>query len=128
MENICFVALGSNRKTLQYLIEAQRLLIEKFPDIRFSKILKTQPIDFCSPNCFYNRTAIFHTDQKEESVTCILKDIEKQIGRKPEDKSLGIVIIDLDLLVFNHIIKKPDDLNRFYIQEGIKELYPTLLR
>ena len=50
------------------------------------------------------------------------------MGRKPEDKSLGIVIIDLDLLVFNHIIKKPDDLNRFYIQEGIKELYPTLLR
>lgn len=127
MENICFIALGSNRESSQYLKEAQRRLTETFPDIRFSRILKTQPVNFCNSNLFFNQTAVFHTDLEEESVTKLLKTIEKEMGRLPEDKQHGIVLIDLDLLIFNKSVKKAEDLSRTYIKEGLKELHPDII-
>lgn len=123
MENICFIALGSNRESPHYMEEAQRILTKEFPDIRFSRILKTRPINFCAPDFFFNQTAVFHTDQTEEKIVSLLKGIERDMGRLPEDKSRGIVRIDLDLLIFNHKIRKPDDLSRCYVKEGMKELH-----
>lgn len=40
----------------------------------------------------------------------------------PDDKNFGIVPIDIDLLQWNELIFKPDDLRRDYIIEGIRAL------
>ena len=40
----------------------------------------------------------------------------------PDDKNFGIVPIDIDLLQWNELILKPDDLRRYYIIEGIRAL------
>jgi 2-amino-4-hydroxy-6-hydroxymethyldihydropteridine diphosphokinase len=43
-------------------------------------------------------------------------------GRCAEDKEQGIVRLDIDILVYDHEILKPADLERDYVQEGLKAL------
>lgn len=39
-----------------------------------------------------------------------------------EDKSQGIVKLDIDLLMYDDDILKPDDMKRDFIKQGLKEL------
>lgn len=51
-----------------------------------------------------------------------LKKIEREAGRKPEDKEQEKVCLDIDLLLFDDHILKPEDLKRDYILLGLSEL------
>ncbi len=48
--------------------------------------------------------------------------IERDHGRTPEDKSRGIVKIDIDLLCYDGELLKPEDWQRGYVREGVAEL------
>ena len=61
MPKECFIGLGSNENTASNMISAQKDLLRFFPDIRFSSLLQTRPIGFCSPNPFFNMTAVCTT-------------------------------------------------------------------
>jgi 2-amino-4-hydroxy-6-hydroxymethyldihydropteridine diphosphokinase len=51
-----------------------------------------------------------------------LKTIEKEAGREKEDKKREKVCLDIDLLVFDNRVLKPEDLKRDYILKGLEEL------
>lgn len=125
MAKKCFIGLGSNENTASKLIAAQKDLLRFFPDIRFSSLLQTRPIGFCSPNPFFNMTAVCTTSLPLTGIRQLLKQIEMALGRKPEDKAHGIVKIDLDLLAYDGQILKPEDWKRPYVQEGVDELSPN---
>ena len=44
-------------------------------------------------------------------------------GRIPEDKAQGVVKLDIDLLVFDNKILKPEDMEREYIRRGMSVLF-----
>ena len=52
----------------------------------------------------------------------LLKQIEKENGRLPEDKQQGIVKLDIDLLKYDDSILKPKDMEKDFVQAGLKEL------
>ena len=52
-----------------------------------------------------------------------MKQIEKENGRLPEDKEQGIVKLDIDLLIADDRILKPDDLKKEFVQRGIQEIH-----
>lgn len=125
MPKECFIGLGSNENTASNMISAQKDLLRFFPDIRFSSLLQTRPIGFCSPNPFFNMTAVCTTSLPLTGIRQLLKQIEMALGRKPEDKAHGIVKIDLDLLAYDGQILKPEDWKRSYVREGVNELSQT---
>lgn len=122
MGKLCFVELGSNEGSEQTVISAQKALRKHFPDAAFSRIRKTEPVDFASPRPFFNLSGRFTTPLSREEVTGILKSIEKEHGRKPEDKALGIVRLDIDLLIYDNALLKPKDVLRGYVRDGLAEL------
>ena len=49
--------------------------------------------------------------------------VERRSGRIPEDKAQGVVKLDIDLLVFDNKILKPEDMEREYIRRGMSVLF-----
>ena len=118
----CLLCLGSNFYRTAHLAYARRDLKVFFPDIRFASELETEAIGsrFLSP--FSNQVAYLETTQDREQVRGILKRIERDNGRLPEDKAQGVVKLDIDLLKFDDEVLKPADLALPYVQAGLKEL------
>ena len=51
--------------------------------------------------------------------------MEREVGRLPEHKAEGKVIIDIDIVVWNNEVIKPTDLTRTYMTIGMEELGVT---
>ena len=118
----CLLCIGSNFDRHIHMTDARQALTRHFPDIRFGEEMETIAIGdkFLSP--FSNQVAIFHTLLSAEEVRTILKGIEQQNGRAPEDKAKGIVKLDIDLLIYDDFILKPADLKKDFVLEGMKQL------
>ena len=121
-QHTCFLCLGSNFYRIAHMAYAQRELKKHFPTIRFSEEMETEAIGsrFLSP--FSNQVASFETTLSSEEVRAILKQIERDLGRLPEEKSQGVIRIDIDLLMYDDCVLKPADLERDFVKEGLKSL------
>ena len=71
---------------------------------------------------FVNALAIAFTDLPEPDIVPILKDIERQCGRTKEEKSQGIVKLDLDLLLYGDLRRKESDWERDYVKQLLGEM------
>ena len=121
-QHTCILCLGSNFYRIAHMAYAQRELKKHFPTIRFSEEMETEAIGsrFLSP--FSNQVASFETTLSSEEVRAILKKIERDLGRLPEEKSQGVIRIDIDLLMYDDCVLKPADLERDFVKEGLKSL------
>ena len=120
--HFCLLCLGSNSNRHFHMEAARKALIELFPNIRFSAEMTTEAIGdkFLSP--FSNQVAKIETSLTSEEIRNLLKQIEKDNGRLPEDKANGIVKLDIDLLTFDDLVLKPNDLEKDFVLEGISAL------
>ena len=121
-QHSCLLCLGSNSNRHFHMEEARKALMKLFPNIRFSKEMTTEAIGdkFLSP--FSNQVARLETSLTIEEIRNLLKKIEKDNRRLPEDKEQGIVKLDIDLLTFDDLILKPNDMEKDYVLEGISSL------
>ena len=121
-QHTCILCLGSNFYRIAHMAYAQRDLKKHFPTIRFCEEMETEAIGsrFLSP--FSNQVASFETTLSSEEVRAILKQIERDLGRLPEEKPQGVIRIDIDLLMYDDCVLKPADLERDFVKEGLKSL------
>lgn len=112
MKNTAFIGIGSNREPEKNVGKAREILTARFPGIRFSEAVYTEPVGCRNPALFLNQVALVHTDLSQAACSELLKRTEREIGRQPEDKALERIPIDLDLLQWNTSVLKPDDLKR----------------
>ena len=118
----CVLCLGTNFDPSNSIQESRRQILSVFPDTRFSEELITEAIGEGLLSPFINQVALFSTPLPAEEITRICKDIEHQMGRNPQDKAKGIIKIDIDILMVDDTILKPQDLERDFVQKGIQKL------
>lgn len=123
--NRVILCLGSNLDKEKNMERAAERLRALFVSIRFAEPIYTDAFDCPVPTSFLNQVAIAFSPLAAGEIKERLKEIERSLGRKPEDKGLGRVPIDIDLLCWNEEVLKPDDLRRDYIQSGIRSLLPS---
>jgi len=58
----------------------------------------------------------------KDEIVMRLKIIEKSMGRKPNHKVEGKIIIDIDLIKLDNEVLKPEDFKRSYINELLLEI------
>lgn len=116
------ISIGSNEHRRENMALARRRLMEYFPDIRFSKEEDTLPVAFHRPDLFSNQVARFASTSSPHDIFKCLKNIEREAGRLSGDKCREVVRLDIDLLMCDAEIFKPDDLKRSYVVRGLKEL------
>ena len=99
------------------------LFVPKFSESEF--LVKEKEDILKYSGLFSNQVARFTSDCQVEEVAARLKAIEREAGRKPDEKKREIVRLDIDVLSCDTLVYKPDDLKRDYVVRGLKELELT---
>ncbi|MBK5719911.1 2-amino-4-hydroxy-6-hydroxymethyldihydropteridine diphosphokinase [Dysgonomonas sp. Marseille-P4677] len=120
--NKILLSIGTNENREASLVLCHQLLNNLFEEIHYSETSITKPYGVKYHNDFLNQLAIAYTEQDKEDIHAALKELEKKMGRKASDKESGIVVIDIDIVIWNQEIIKATDIERTYI----KDLLPTL--
>ncbi len=120
--NKALISIGSNENKEINIVSCQLLLKEIFSKIIYSKTCITAPYGTNYKTDFINQLAVVSTDKTKDEVSSLLKSLEIKMGRTPDDKKKGKVIIDIDLITWNNDILKPEEMNRNYIKNIISEL------
>ena len=120
--NVALLSLGTNTNREYNMMLCCLLLSDVYPNLAYSGTSITKPYGKRYKYDFLNRLAILSTNQSQEEVKSTLKNIEKLIGRTDMDKESGLIKIDIDLVIWNNELLKPEDMKRSYIQD----LLPTL--
>ena len=116
------ICIGSNYNREENLLLARQQLTALFPSICFAEEEETEPFLLSNPALFTNQVARFQTEKSLEQIEVHLKTIERIAGRFPEDKALEKVVLDIDLLLCDHVVLKPKDIEHHYIMKGISQL------
>ena len=109
-EHHCLLCMGSNTNRYAQLSVAREALRATFPDIYFGEMMETEAVGSGFHSPFSNQLAKFSTTLSPDSVHDLFKELERRCGRIPEDKAQGVVKLDIDLLVFDNKILKPEDM------------------
>lgn len=120
--NRIIMLMGSNRNAEENMKRAETELREYFPRIAFSEPVYTEPVGTNYNTPFLNRIAVAYTGDRPEEIIVCFKLIEQVIGRTPNDKLIGSIPIDIDLLQWNDQVLKKEDLKRDYVINGIRSL------
>ncbi len=120
--NKALISIGTNEDREANLALCHHLLDNLFPEIHYSATSLTSPYGVIYKQNFLNQLAVLYTDKGRNETYNLLKSVEREMGRIPSDKANGIVKIDIDLLIWNEEVLKPEDISRNYIAD----LLPTL--
>ncbi|MBB4037858.1 2-amino-4-hydroxy-6-hydroxymethyldihydropteridine diphosphokinase [Dysgonomonas hofstadii] len=120
--NKALLSIGTNEDREANLALCHQMLNDLFEEINYSETSITSPYGITYKNDFLNQLAVIYTNKEKEKIALSLKEIEKKIGRKEEDKVKGIVKIDIDLVIWNDEVLKPGDISRSYITELLPSL------
>lgn len=110
--NRVVIGLGSNHDGEKNISAAVELLRDRFPLIRISSPKYTEPEGIEGSGPFLNCMAVALTPEAPDALAAIFKQMEKTLGRTQEGKQAGVIPIDIDLLQWNHLVLKPEDLKR----------------
>lgn len=102
--------------------QAEMLLNQRFPSIRWGKIIKTLPEGTSFPAPYLNRAASFDTIWNADALRNYFKEIEKSCGRTSLSKQTGIIPLDIDLLIMDDIVLKPEDMRKRYVRQALENL------
>ena len=117
----CLISIGSNTNRDVNIKLAQKELSIHFKGIYFGKEQDTIPIGMSNSAHFTNQLAKCSTTLSIDEVKNIFKKIESQAGRLSDDKMDGIIKLDIDLLIYDNLVLKENDMKKEFIIEGLKE-------
>lgn len=89
-------------------------------DIRFTSLMKTDPIDIISPK-FTNCVGIAFTTLPLREIKRIFKEVEKECGDTLEKRKNNLIEMDIDILEYNGKRYHEKDWNRQYIIDMVGE-------
>lgn len=111
------LSVGSNTYAKRNIEKAKQLLQENISGLTFTNCMESKPYGKQYKRPFLNILAWSSSELSKEEVVRVTKSIEVQMGRKPEDKALGRVVVDIDLIQYGNDVLKPTDFQRSYVKE-----------
>lgn len=119
------ICLGSNFQAGEHLAAARKMIAVLAGDVVWGDTLTTAA-EPARDNVTYQNCAVLLTSEKEiEEVKALFKDMERQAGRTPESKRLGIIPLDIDILTYDNQVIKAEDLRKKYVQLILRSLPDT---
>lgn len=117
------IAIGCNHNHLTQMRHAQRLLASTLEGVRTSEMLWTEPIGrLFAGKKFTNMLVSCHTHMTLGELCALLKDLERQCGNTKDLRQQGIVMMDMDVLLYDTTVCHPDDWQRDYVRRLMPEL------
>ena len=107
------IGLGSNLGDREGYIRRALDSLADHPSIevlRCSALIETEPWGVLNQPAFLNAVAELRTTLEPRALLCVLKKIERDLGREERDLKWGPREIDLDILFFGDMIVDEPDL------------------
>jgi 7,8-dihydro-6-hydroxymethylpterin-pyrophosphokinase len=128
--NHLIILLASNFEAENNIAEARIRLSLAFPDgVRFSEnhwsdALVKAGLPTLQGECakYLNAVCVAQTETMREDILLLLKKTETEMGRLRGPEAQGRVAIDLDLIVWNGAILRPNDAAQDYYQACLTDL------
>lgn len=120
------LAIGSNYKQSENIENAKNYLHGIIDGICFTKFEYTAPIGI-DGDWFLNGLAYGETDLSYDNLLYHTKETEKYCGNSRDLREKNIIMMDIDILLYDTKKYHEDDWNREYIKNEIKRLN-TLLK
>lgn len=126
-EHTCIICTGSNFNATHNLSRLEEILCPLFPDISWGEAVETvaeniNSTQFLTFSSYINRAAAFSTSLNLDELNSAFKEIETKMGRNSEMRLQGLVPIDIDILIFDGVVVRPDDMKRNYVMLTLKSL------
>jgi len=120
--NTVLIMLGSNTQAEMNLTLAKEKLAIYFEIVAKSSRIITKPfgVQYCSD--FHNEALNLLSDETFEKTKAIFKQIESDLGRKPDSKVTGIIPIDIDLIFWNETLVHHDYERFSFVRKCINEV------
>lgn len=121
--NRAIISLGSNVTDKESVLRRAVALLD-------SKIIEStqpyiDPVDNQPSAPYLNIVTAIETEKDHDTLRAFFKELERKAGRTESDKSLGLVPLDIDIVVFNGKIMRPADFDREYFKHGYRLLSIT---
>lgn len=104
-----YLSMGSNIEPLRHIRTGLTHLQRQFGPLILSSVYESQAVGFKGDN-FYNLVTGFDTSMTIYQVVDILRHIEQVNGRQRQSKRFSARTLDLDLLLYDDLILKADNL------------------
>ncbi|MBP1638824.1 MAG: 2-amino-4-hydroxy-6-hydroxymethyldihydropteridine pyrophosphokinase [Bacteroidetes bacterium] len=122
MSNSYIVSIGSNSDAEQKVEAVKKILTERFDQVVFSDFKWVPPVGDHYKLPFYNGAVRFLSGLDPVDLKQQLKAIESILGRTPDQKAVGVVPIDLDIIVCNKAIVHIDYERFPFVKEATDSL------
>lgn len=119
------ICLGSNFQASEHLAAAREMIAALAGDVVWGDTLTTAAEPARDNVTYQNCAALLTTEKEIEEVKALFKDMERQAGRTPESKRLGIIPLDIDILTYDNQVIKAEDLRKKYVQLILRSLPDT---
>ncbi len=124
MDNLkpCTIGFGSNAPDREKNVRrAIDYISERLTDVKVSSIYDTPAVSG-DGSTYTNAVLHGRTSMSSEQLVTLLKDYETMEGRASSHEQEGVVVIDLDLVIYDSRILRPRDFERHYFNRGYSEL------
>ena len=117
-EHTYIICMGSNLADASMRVEEalRAVLVASRSMVMASRGMTTQPVGFHNPAPFVNMLAVVRSELSPQGLQQKLKAIETAAGRRAGDKRRGRVVVDLDVVVCDGRVLRPDDWARHYVR------------
>lgn len=119
------LSLAANRFQKSNLAKARRCLGELLTEVSYTSEQWTEPLSSSRRELYLNQLAEGQTTLTLDELNQRLKTIETSFGRTPQKRSLGIVPIDIDILLYDDQRLHERDWQRPYVTNLLGELHHT---
>lgn len=130
--------MGSNIEPRVNIARAATLLLESFPQARFSRVFETEPVGAPDAPWFFNAAAAISTDLRPLDLKYqVLRPLESSLGRRRSSDRNAPRTIDLDIAMCGDLVMKdraegleipdPQILKTAHIALPLADLAPEML-
>ena len=124
--NTALISLASNDKDKeQTLINIREKISQDVTILHQTSVYKTIAVGTSHPSEYANALLLIETEDDYDSLRNKFKKYEQQAGRTPLSKQQGIIPLDIDIISWNDVILKKQDLQYEYMKIGLDMLYKT---
>lgn len=120
-----YISIGSNINPQKNIVSAVKTLRQQYNTILFSPVYRSAAVGFAGDE-FLNLVAGIDTLLTLDEIKKDLMALERQFGRKDSHKGFQSRTLDLDLLLYNDVVRHDDqfDLPRAEIEQYAFVLKP----
>ncbi|MEX0981541.1 MAG: 2-amino-4-hydroxy-6-hydroxymethyldihydropteridine diphosphokinase [Bacteroidales bacterium] len=129
-----WIGLGTNLGDRKgHIAKARQHICDRVSKtLTVSKIYESAPWGYESKNMFYNQCLVLDTHLSAESLLRVLQKIESEMGRKQSAGGYADRVIDLDLLFYDDLVMRGEDLvlphprmeERAFVLKPLAEIAP----